>query len=119
MTIPEVPPVPGTPDEPDVPDQPSPSGPIDDGEIVEISAHDSGAGSSEDQGSDGVSERTRIQDERDALRRAGADRSPTVQEELAAEEAERQIESELGSVAEHHQEMTRLGAALEGEGRLP
>lgn len=97
MTIPEVPPLPDVPDDPDVPDQPSASDKAGD-ELIDAA--------------------TRNEDEHDAHRAAGADRSPTVEEEIAAEEAEHQIESELGSIAEHQRQMTRLGAEAEGEGRI-
>jgi hypothetical protein len=116
MTIPEVPPVPGTPDEPDVPGQPPP-GSAESFSFVEVTADSGDEDASA--GVERVDQRTRKPDERDATRKAGSDRSLTVQEEIAAEEAERQIESELGSIAEHHQEMTRLGAAVEGEGHIP
>src|SRR5664280_770871 len=103
MTIPEVPPVPNPPEDPDVPDQPTTSL--------------NGASTSQDDraGVALIDTATREEDERDALRAGGLDRAPTVEEEIAAEEAERQIDSELGSIAEHQQEMTRLGAKVEGE----
>lgn len=108
--------MPGTPDEPDVPQQPTPDN-AESSSFVEATADSGDEDASA--GVERVDQRTCEQDERDATRKAGSDRSPTVQEEIAAEEAERQIESELGSIAEHHQEMTRLGAAVEGEGHIP
>ena len=101
MTIPEVPPVPGGPEEPDIPDPPA--------TVVEDRVRLAPGDRADDGRPTGA-----------GLRRARSidtSRSRGIQEEVAAEEAERQLDSELGSIAELQHEMTRLGAELEG--RLP
>lgn len=45
-----------------------------------------------------------------------ADREPTAAEERAADEAAKDVD--VDSVAEHFEEMTELGAQVEGEGRI-
>jgi len=49
-----------------------------------------------------------------------ADRGPTPDEERAAEEAVESLESEgrRGSVAEHYEQMTDIGAHVSGEGEI-
>jgi len=61
-----------------------------------------------------VSAATRRQEERDAHAAHGADRPPTPEEE--AEAGQRGADPD---VARHEREMTRLGAEVEGEGRIP
>jgi hypothetical protein len=47
---------------------------------------------------------------------AAADRAPTPDEEAAADRAAADVD--LGSVAEHEQEMMQLGADVQGEGQI-
>ena len=108
MTIPEVPPIPGNPEDPDAPNQPTPGGDIATESTLFASANRHGE----------VDVATREQDEKDAHRHAGADREPTAEESVAAERAQEDLEGELGSVAEHYQEMSHLGADVKGEGEI-
>jgi len=49
-----------------------------------------------------------------------ADRPPTSEEEAAADEQQSQAGAEeLRRVAEHYEEMNRIGANVRGEGRIP
>ena len=55
-------------------------------------------------------------DERDARAPHDADRTPTADEARVAEDAAAGID--LARVAEHERELTRLGADVEGEGKI-
>jgi hypothetical protein len=57
---------------------------------------------------------TRNEERREAGKEHRPDRSPTLAEEEAADE---EAGSATGSVAAHEQEMRRIGAQTEGEGR--
>lgn len=65
---------------------------------------------------DATDERTRAADRNDSARGAGADRPPTDEEAAAAEEAAGDVDVER--VARHAEEMSRIGAEVEGEGRI-
>jgi hypothetical protein len=126
MTIPEVPPIPGNPVDPDVPEQPAPGGEDTTARIVYVESP-SYTGSGDVQGGEELLDAaTREQDEKDATKQdekdatkhAGADREPTAEEATAAEEAERELEGDVGSVAEHYEEMSHLGAEVKGEGEI-
>ncbi len=63
--------------------------------------------------------RTAEADRADAQRRPGADRPPTPEEERLAERAERDLAPDMPEVAQHYEEMTRIGAEVKGEGEVP
>lgn len=58
-------------------------------------------------------------DEEEAQKAHVAGKGPTGGEDAAAEEARSRLGDELQSVAEHEQEMNRLGAQTKGEGAIP
>ncbi len=62
-----------------------------------------------------VSDATRDAETEEARTEGGADRPPTEEEERLAEESAREVDP---SVAEHHDEMNKIGAQVEGEGRI-
>lgn len=61
-----------------------------------------------------VSDDTKAEEEREAIRQSGAGEGPTPEEEAAAE---RSKDSAAG-VEEPYREMTKLGAEVEGEGQI-
>ena len=66
-----------------------------------------------------MSDETLTEERSDALRDAAADRPPTGAEEAAADAAASNIdEEELGEIARHSDEMTKLGADVKGEGEI-
>jgi len=68
---------------------------------------------------DRVDPATAAADQKDAARRPGADRPPTPDETRLAESAARELADEMPQVAEHYEEMNRIGAAVQGEGEVP
>jgi hypothetical protein len=68
---------------------------------------------------DHTDDKTAAAGRRDAARRPGADRPPTAEEATAAERAAADLADELPEVAEHYEEMTRIGAEVKGEGEIP
>jgi hypothetical protein len=68
-----------------------------------------------DSGSDGgrVQDATKAEEEREAAATHTADRSPTAEEDAAAER--NRLDPE---VTEHEREMGRIGAEVKGEGRI-
>lgn len=69
---------------------------------------------------DGVTDPTRNAEADEANARHEADRAPSEEEDVLAEESTGELErtGTAKSVAEHHAEMDRRGAQAKGEGRI-
>jgi hypothetical protein len=61
---------------------------------------------------------TRETEEVDARQAHVSDRPPTTEEAEAAEVEKASVEADMKDVAEHEQEMGRLGATVKGEGEI-
>jgi hypothetical protein len=61
---------------------------------------------------------TQEAERREAQQAHVADRAPTADEEDAAERGKKATEADSGSVAEHFEEMSELGAQVKGEGEV-
>ncbi len=73
----------------------------------------------DDEGTTQPDEQTRETEEREASRAHAADRPATPEEEKAAEESLEGVgEDERRRVAEHYEEMSRIGTEAKGEGRI-
>ena len=54
----------------------------------------------------------------DATQAHAADRQPTAEEESAAERASKEFAEDSEDVAAHYEEMSDIGAHVEGEGKI-
>ena len=61
---------------------------------------------------------TREAEEVDARQKHTSDRPPTTEEAEAADAEEASVEADMKGVAEHEEEMGRLGANAKGEGEI-
>ena len=61
---------------------------------------------------------TREAEEVDARQEHTSDRPPTTEEAKAAEAERASVEADMKDVAEHEEEMGRLGANVKGEGEI-
>jgi hypothetical protein len=71
-----------------------------------------------DDDNSGTDEATREAERLEAQQAHVADRPPTADEETEAAKSREAYASESGQAAEHYQEMTDIGAHVEGEGAI-